>query len=75
MNASEIRKLQVDQDRLRFEAHKTNSDDSWKAFRDVRNKIKPVIKKIKRNFIKTALSSERPKENDTLYSPPQQEAS
>jgi hypothetical protein len=62
MNANEIRKLQADRDRLRFEAHKTNSDDSWKAFREVRNKIKSVINKTKRNFIKTALSSNRPKE-------------
>ncbi|CAB4037801.1 Hypothetical predicted protein, partial [Paramuricea clavata] len=62
MNANEIRKLQADRDRLRFEAHKTNSDDSWKAFREVHNKIKSVINKTKRNFIKTALSSNRPKE-------------
>ena len=62
MNANEIRQLQADRDRLCFEAHKTNSDDSWKAFREVRNKIKPVINKTKRNFIKTALSSKRPKE-------------
>ena len=61
MNANEIRKLQEDRDRLCFEAHKINSDDSWKAFREVRNKIKSVIYKTKRNFIKTALSSNRPK--------------
>ena len=62
MNANEIRQLQADRDRLRFEAHKTNSDDSWKAFREVRSKIKSVINKTKQNFIKTALSSKRPKE-------------
>ena len=61
MNANEIRQLQADQDRLRFEAHKTNSDDSWKALREVRNKTKSVINKTKRNFIKTALSSKRPR--------------
>ena len=62
MNANEIRQLQADRDRLRFEAHKTNSDYSWKAFREVRNKIKSVIYKTKRNFIKAALSSKRPNE-------------
>jgi hypothetical protein len=62
MNANEIRKLQADRDRLHFEAHKTNSDDSWKAFRKVRNKIKSVINQRKRSFIKTSLSSNRPKE-------------
>ena len=62
MNANEIRQLQADRDRLRIEAHKTNGDDSWKAFREVRKKIKSVINKTKRNFIKTALSAKRPKE-------------
>ena len=44
MNSDEIRKLQAERDKLRHEAHKENSDDdSWVAFRAVRNKIKSVI--------------------------------
>ena len=60
MNSDEIRKLQAVQDKLRYEAHKENSDDeSWVAFRAVRNKIKSVINKSERVF---AFSSKRPKD-------------
>ena len=63
MNSDELRKLQAERDKLRHEAHKENSDDdSWVAFRAVRNKIKSVINKSKRAFVINALSSKRPKE-------------
>ena len=58
MNSDEIRKLQAVRDKLRHEAHKENSDDdSWVAFRAVRNKIKSVINKSKRVFVINAFSS------------------
>ena len=63
MNPDEIRKLQAQRDKLRQEAHKENSDDdSWVAFRAVRNNIESVINKSKRVFFINALSSKRPKE-------------
>ena len=63
MNPDEIRKLQAQRDKLRQEAHKENSDDdSWVAFRAVRNNIKSVINKSKRVFFINTLSSKRPKE-------------
>lgn len=62
MNSDQIRKLQAERDRLGREAHEKNTDDSWDAFREVRNKIKSTINKSKRSFITSALSSRRPKE-------------
>ena len=61
-NSDQIRKLQVEREKLGREAHKKNTDDSWDAFRAVRNKIKFAINKSKRSFITNALSSKRPKE-------------
>lgn len=62
-NSDEIHKLQVVRDKLRHEAHKENSDDnSWVAFRAVRNKTKFVINKSKRQFVIKAPSSKRPKD-------------
>ena len=62
MNSDEIRKLQAEREKLGLEAHEKNTDDSWTAFREVRNKIKSVINKSKRSFIANALSPRRPKE-------------
>ena len=62
MNSDQIRKLQVEREKLGREAHEKNTDDSWYAFREVRNRIKSVINKSKRSFIANALSSRRPKE-------------
>ena len=62
MNSDQIRKLQVEREKLRREAREKNTDDSWDAFREVRNKLKSVINKSKRSFITNALSSKRPKE-------------
>ena len=62
MNSDQIRKLQVEREKLGCEAHEKNTDDSWDAFREVRNKMKSAINKSKRSFITNALSSKRPKE-------------
>ena len=62
MNSDQIRKLQAERDKLGREAHEKNTDDSWNAFREVRNKIKSIINKSKRSFVTNALSSKRPKE-------------
>ena len=40
MNSDQIRKLQVEREKLSREAHEKNTDDSWYAFREVRNRIK-----------------------------------
>jgi len=45
MNSNQIRKLQAEREKLGLEAHEKNTDDSWTAFREVRNKIKWVINK------------------------------
>jgi len=42
MNSDQIRKLQAQREKLGREAHEKNTDDSWTAFREVRNKIKSV---------------------------------
>ena len=39
MNSDQIRKLQVEREKLGLEAHEKNTDDSWDAFREVRNKL------------------------------------
>lgn len=57
MNCEEIRDLQSKRNKLRYEAHKTHTDTSWDAFRLVRNKLKTVIRKARKNFMETALSS------------------
>ena len=62
LHAADIRRLQAERDKLRLDAHIANDDESWAAFRAIRNKIKVVIGKAKRSFFMTALSSKRPKE-------------
>ena len=64
LNTDDIRQLQKERDRLRHLAHKTKSISTnvWSEFREVRNKIKTKIKKIKRCFYEKALSSRKPKE-------------
>ena len=57
-----LQKLQAERDKLGREAHEKNTDDSWDAFREMRNKIKSTTNKSKRFFITNALSSRRPKE-------------
>ena len=57
MNSDQIRKLQAEREKLGREAREKNTDDSWDAFREVRNKLKSVINKSKRSFITNALSS------------------
>ena len=61
LRATDIRQLQAERDKRRSEAHHKNNDESWAAFRTIRNKIKVVISKAKRSFL-NALSSKRPKE-------------
>ena len=43
MNSDQIHQLQVEHENLGCEAHEKNTDDSWDAFREVRNKIKSAI--------------------------------
>ncbi len=64
LNTDDIRQLQKERDRLIHLAHKTKciSTNVWSEFRDVRNKIKTKIKKIRRCFYEKALSSQKPKE-------------
>lgn len=63
MNDSNIRSLQEQCRSKRFQAHKKPpNEDNWHTFREVRNKLKIVIKKAKRCFTIKALSSKRPKD-------------
>ena len=62
LHAADIRQLQAERDKLRLDAHNATNDESWAAFRAIRNKIKMVIGKAKRSFLMTALSSKRPKQ-------------
>ena len=59
MNSDQIRKLQVEREKLGLEAYEKNTDDSWDPFGEVRNKLKSAINKSKRSFITNALSSKR----------------
>lgn len=62
LNEEEIRKLQREWNELRHLAHRINSTGIWEKFCDVRNRIRPKIKSVKRAFFKKALSSSKPKE-------------
>ena len=62
LHAADIRQLQAERDKLRLDAHNSNNDESWAAFRTIPQKIKVVIGKAKRSFFMTALSSKRPKQ-------------
>ena len=57
----EIRQLQNERDRYELKLVKKNNE-SWSAFRAVRNKIKTMISKARRSFLENALSSKRLKE-------------
>ena len=56
MASDEIRELQTIRDKLRAQTRCSGSDETWTAFRAVRNRIKAVIGKAKRAFQSTALS-------------------
>ena len=62
LKSDEIRKLQCERDVLRVRARKHNTEETWTAFRSIRNKIKSMISKAKRSFLVNALSSKRSKE-------------
>ena len=62
MKSDEIFHLQHERDKLRKQAHSSNSDKDWDLFRAVRNKLKTAIRHSRRVFISKALSSKRPKE-------------
>ena len=62
MASDELRELQTTRDKLRAQARCSGTDETWTAFRAVRNRIKAVIGKAKRAFQNTALSSKWPKE-------------
>ena len=62
LNKVEIREMQKERNKLRYLAHQTSSPSVWDKFREVRNKIRTKIKKVKREFIQKALSSKKPKE-------------
>lgn len=62
-----LKNLHVDQllqerNKARSTAHETATNEDWKTFRDIRNKVKKTIKKEKADFYRKALSSKRPKE-------------
>ena len=44
LQTDDIRLLQSERDHLRKQAHENGSEASWNAFREVRNKIKSVVK-------------------------------
>ena len=43
MKSDEIRKLQSERDVLRVRSRKYNTEETWTAFRTIRNKIKSMI--------------------------------
>jgi exonuclease III len=62
LKTNEIPSNMLERNRLRTTAHTTNSDNDWKAFRTIRNKIRIMIRQAKQQFVEKALSSKRPKE-------------
>ena len=59
LKSDEICKLQSERDVLRVRARKHKIEETWTAFRTIRNKIKSIISKAKRSFLVNALSSKR----------------
>lgn len=57
-----IKSLQQECQNLRIAAHRDNTEQSWGLFRNVRNRLKTVIKKTKRAFYQRLLSSPKPRE-------------
>ena len=62
MDDKAILDLQSQRDQLRREAHQSNSEPSWSAFREARNKIKSPIRKARKAFMEKALLSNKSKE-------------
>ena len=56
MACDEIRELQATRDKLRAQVLCSGTDETWTAFRGVRNRIKAVIGKAKRAILNIALS-------------------
>ena len=56
LKSEDIHHLQVRRNQLRYQAHQTKSENTWKKFRDVRNLLRTKIKQAKRSYQK-ALSS------------------
>ena len=50
LKSDEILKLQSERDVLRVRARKHNTEETWTAFRSIRNKIKSMISKAKGLF-------------------------
>ena len=57
----EICNLKQTRNEFRYNAHQTQSENDWRKYRDVRNKLKKKIRTTKSNFYKNALRSSRPK--------------
>ena len=58
MTSDEIHELQTARDKLRAQARCSGTtDETWSAFRAVRNRIKVIIGNAKRAFLNTAPSS------------------
>ena len=62
MDDETILNLQSQRDKLWREAHQSNSELSWSAFREARNKIKSAIRKARKAFLEKALLSNKSKE-------------
>ena len=58
----EICNLKQTSNEFRYNAHQSQSEDDWRKYRDVRNKLKKKIQTNKSNFNKNALNSNRPKQ-------------
>ena len=58
----EICNLKQTRNEFRYNAYQTQSEDDWRKYRDVRNKLKKKIRTTKNNFYKNALNSNRSKE-------------
>ena len=58
----EICNLKQTRNEFRYNTHQTQSEDDWRKYSDVRNKLKKKIRTTKSNFYKNALNSNRPKE-------------
>lgn len=62
MLCEEIRSLLRQRDKLRKQAHSINSEEIWKGFRAVRNKLKSAIRHAGADFTTNTLSSDKPKD-------------
>ena len=62
MKDIKINKLQRERHHWRHKAHKNPTDENWETYRELRNKIKKVIKENKTQFYRKFLSSKNSKE-------------